>query len=122
MGGAGPRVFPKLLHGRFDPAQIVWQPFRTGVEIARLYGGAGDAASAALLRYAPRARVPRHVHHGYEHILVLSGSQRDEHGLYEAGSLIISEPGSAHAIASDDGCVVLAIWERPVQILDDGAD
>jgi anti-sigma factor ChrR (cupin superfamily) len=118
----GPMVFAKLLHGRLDPGQIQWQPFRPGVEIARLYGGGADAASAALLRYGPRARVPRHVHHGYEHILVLSGSQRDEYGVYEAGSLIISEPGSAHAIASDDGCLVLAIWERPVEILGANAE
>jgi anti-sigma factor ChrR (cupin superfamily) len=113
-----PMVFAELLHGRFDPAQISWQPFRPGVEIARLYGGSPDASSAALLRYAPNARVPRHIHHGYEHILVLSGSQRDDNGVYEAGSLVISEPGSSHAIASDDGCIVLAIWERPVEILE----
>jgi anti-sigma factor ChrR (cupin superfamily) len=118
----GPLVFASLLQGRLDPEQIQWQPFRTGVEIARLYGGAPDKCSAALLRYAPRARVPRHIHHGYEHILVLSGSQRDEHGLYEAGSLLISEPGSSHAIASDDGCVVLAIWEKPVEILEAGPE
>jgi anti-sigma factor ChrR (cupin superfamily) len=115
---AGPLVFAELLSGRFDPEQIHWQPFRPGVEIARLYGGAPNAASAALLRYAPNAHVPRHVHHGYEHIIVLSGSQRDENGLYKAGSLLISEPGSSHAISSEEGCVVLAIWERPVEIFE----
>lgn len=118
----GPVVFAELLQGRLDPEQIHWQPFRPGVEIARLYGGAPNAASAALLRYAPRASVPRHIHHGYEHILILSGSQRDDSGVYEAGSLLISEPGSSHAIASDDGCVVLAIWEKPVEILEASAE
>jgi anti-sigma factor ChrR (cupin superfamily) len=112
-------VFPQLLGGHFDPEKVRWQPFRAGVEIARLYGGEPGKCSAALLRYAPRAQVPKHVHHGYEHILVLSGSQRDDNGVYEAGSLLISEPGSAHAIASDDGCVVLAIWERPVEIMEE---
>lgn len=111
-------VFGELLAGRYDPAQVQWQPFRPGVEIARLYGGAPNEASAALLRYAPKAQVPRHIHHGYEHILVLSGSQRDDNGVYSAGTLVISEPGSSHAITSDEGCVVLAIWERPVEILE----
>jgi predicted ChrR family anti-sigma factor len=109
-------VFAHLLSGHCDPTQIHWQPFRPGVEIARLYGGAENEASAALLRYEPNARVPRHTHQGYEHILVLSGSQRDDHGVYEAGSLVISQPGSSHAIVSEQGCLVLAIWERPVAI------
>lgn len=113
-----PLVFRELLSGRFDPETIRWEPFRPGVEIARLYGGAPDAASAALLRYAPNAKVPRHHHHGYEHILVLSGSQSDGESTYEAGSLVISAPGSSHAISSEQGCVVLAIWERPVEMLE----
>ena len=116
---AGPLVFKELLSGRFDPEQIRWQPFRPGVEIARLYGGAPDVASAALLRYEPNAEVPQHIHHGFEHIIVLSGSQRDDKGsVFEAGSLVISAPGSSHAISSETGCVVLAIWERPVEILE----
>ena len=115
---AAPLVFKELLLGRFDPEQVRWQPFRPGVEIARLYGGAANQASAALLRYAPNAAVPRHIHHGFEHILVLSGSQRDEHGTYTAGTMLVSEPGSSHAISSEEGCVVLAIWERPVEILE----
>lgn len=116
---AAPLVFTQLLSGHFDPEKIRWQPFREGVEIARLYGGAPDQASAALLRYAPHAKVPRHFHHGYEHIFVLSGSQRDDHGSYERGSLLISAPGSSHAVSSEEGCVVLAIWERPVEILEE---
>lgn len=115
---AGPLVFRELLQGRFDPEQVSWQPFREGVEIARLYGGEPNQASAALLRYAANAKVPRHIHHGFEHILVLSGSQRDEHGTYTAGTMVVSKPGSAHAISSEEGCVVLAIWERPVEILE----
>lgn len=113
-----PLVFKDLLQGHYDPEQIQWQPFRPGVEIARLYGGAPNEASAALLRYEPNARVPRHIHHGYEHILVLSGSQRDEHRTYTAGTMVVSAPGSEHAISSEEGCVVLAIWERPVEIVE----
>lgn len=115
---AAPLVFRDLLSGKLDAEKIHWEPFRPGVEIARLYGGAPDTASAALLRYAPNAKVPRHIHTGYEHIFVLSGSQNDGTTTYQAGDLIISEPTSSHAISSEQGCVVLAIWERPVEILD----
>jgi anti-sigma factor ChrR (cupin superfamily) len=98
-----------------DFSRFTWEPFRPGVEAVRLYGGAPGAPSAALLRYAPGATIPRHHHTGYEHIVVLSGSQRDEHGRYEAGSCLIHADDTAHTVASDDGCVVLAIWQSPVR-------
>lgn len=107
------------LFGRpFDPASFRWEPFRAGVEIAQLYGGSREAPSCALLRYAPGAKVPRHVHRGYEHILVLAGSQRDEHGSYGVGTMLVNGPGTTHRVSSEDGCVVLAIWERPVEMLE----
>lgn len=111
-------VFPGLLSGAFDFEKLAWEPFREGVEIARLYGGEPDAASAALLRYAPNAKVPRHIHTGHEHIMVLSGSQSDGTHTYQPGTLIISKPGTSHAITSEQGCIVLAIWERPVEIIE----
>jgi len=97
-----------------------WVPFRDGVEIYRLKGDGKMGSSSALLRYGPGARVPSHVHGGHEHILVLSGSQRDERGHYVTGTLVINSPGSRHEVTSDEGCVVLVIWEAPV-IFETGA-
>lgn len=94
---------------------LSWQPFRPGVEIHRLYGDT-TGPSAALLRYAPGAEVPHHDHMGYEHIFILSGAQRDQHQTYQAGSLVINAPGTHHAVASDEGCLVLIIWEKPVAL------
>ena len=92
---------------------LPWQPFRPGVEIYRLYGNS-IGPSAALLRYQPGAWVPHHTHTGYEHIVVLSGSQRDQHQTYGAGSLVINAPDTDHAVASDEGCLVLIIWQKPI--------
>jgi len=100
-----------------DYDKFAWSFFRPGIEMARLYGSAEGGPSAALLRYAPGAKVPVHLHRGIEHILVLSGGQRDDHGSYEAGSLLIHGPGTTHSVASEQGCVALAIWLEPVQIL-----
>jgi anti-sigma factor ChrR (cupin superfamily) len=94
-----------------------WQPFRPGVEICPLYGDDATGPSAALLRYAPGARIPSHRHGGYENILILSGSQCDEHTEYGAGTLVVSAPQSSHAITSRNGCVVLAIWHSPVEFV-----
>ena len=68
-----------------------------------------------------RARSPSgrtHEHIGYEHVLILAGSQRDHSGVFKAGSFVINSPGTRHAVVSDDGCIVLAIYEKPVRFLD----
>jgi anti-sigma factor ChrR (cupin superfamily) len=97
--------------------EIPWKPFREGVEIHHLYGDGLKGPSAALLRYRASAHVPLHEHQGYEHIIVLSGSQRDRNGEAAAGTLTINPPGSRHDLTSDAGCIVLAIYEKPVRFL-----
>jgi anti-sigma factor ChrR (cupin superfamily) len=103
---------PRLLHGGWEDAAFV--PFREGVEIARLHDG---PPSVALLRYAPGAGVPAHLHRGLETILVLQGSQSDERGEYPQGSLILNPEGTSHRVWSDKGCVVLIQWTLPVEFL-----
>ena len=94
--------------------EIPWSPFRPGIEIYRLHGDGLTGSSSALLRYAPGAALPLHAHPGYEHIMVLSGSQSDEHGEYPAGTLVVNTPGSRHSVTSHEGCVVFVMWEAPV--------
>ena len=104
-----------------DFASLPWAPFHPGVEVLRLYGGPESAdplgPSAALLCYAPGARIPHHSHPGYEHIVVLRGSQRDEQGRYGEGTCLIHGRDTGHTVASDEGCVVLAIWNAPVRFV-----
>lgn len=106
-----------LFGAQTDWTRFPWQPFREGVELARLYGEADSGPSMALLRYAPGARVPKHIHHGLEHILVLEGSQRDDGGLHQTGSILVHGPDTSHTVSSEAGCIVLAIWAKPVEIL-----
>ncbi len=114
-----------LLSGLFDsyePPRHAFRPFVAGIDILPIYGRdesgielSETEPSAALLRYQPGAVVAPHRHTGFEHIVVLQGSQRDELGIYRRGDCIISPPGSRHSVTSDDGCLVLAIWNRPVR-------
>lgn len=96
---------------------IEWQPLAEGVEIHRLYGDGVSGPTAALLRFTRAGKVPLHLHTGYEHILVLAGSQRDQNSLAEAGTLMINPPGTSHSVVSEAGCIVLAIYGQPVQFL-----
>ena len=115
-----PTHFRDILHIADRQAELSWQPFRPGVEIYPLYGftnGNPDGGSAAaLLRYQPGASVPRHRHRGYEHIWVLSGSQSDDRGTYETGDFAVNPPDSHHSVWSDMGCIVLIVWEKPVEL------
>lgn len=118
-GMTGPIVLTGLI-GRRDWDDIAWTDFRPGVRIHWLYRNGDDGPAAALLRYAPGAAVPLHEHLGWEHIFILSGAQSDGIRHYAEGSLMISAPGTQHAIASEDGCVALAIWQRQVRVVDRG--
>lgn len=107
-----PLHWPAFLSGGWRDAPF--EPFREGVEIAPLLTGPPDLA---LLRYAPGASVPRHLHPGLETILVLEGAQSDERGTYRAGALVTNPEGSSHRVWSDEGCVVLIQWTKPVVFL-----
>jgi len=113
-----PLIFNSLLGafdvGGVDQSSIEWKPFRDGIEISWIYTTVGDGPSAAFLRYQPGAKLQRHQHAGYEHILILSGSQIDDYGEHFAGTLLVHPPGTSHGIRSEAGCIVLAIWEKPV--------
>jgi len=92
-----------------------FEPFREGVEIHHLKKG---SPALAILRYAPGAKVPLHLHTGLETILVLDGVQSDERGDYGKGALVLNPEGTTHSVWSETGCAVLIQWERPVQILE----
>jgi anti-sigma factor ChrR (cupin superfamily) len=102
-----------LLTGGWE--KLAFKPFAEGIEIYSILDG---EPALALLKYQPGASVPRHLHTGLETICVLSGSQSDERGTYATGTVIANPAGTSHAVWSDDGCVVLIQWNKPVQFLD----
>lgn len=108
-----------LLENIFDARQIStgrqWQPLRQGVDISPIYDAGPDSPQAAFIRYQAGASVPNHLHVGFEHILILAGSQQDGDTLYTRGMLVIHSPGTEHSIRSEGGCLALAIWQKPVE-------
>jgi anti-sigma factor ChrR (cupin superfamily) len=96
---------------------IEWTPLDDGVEICRLYGDGKEGPSAALVRYAPKARLRLHEHDGTEHIFILSGFQEDDAGVYPAGTMVVNPPGSRHSVRAPEGCMALVLWEKPVRFI-----
>ncbi|WP_421725022.1 cupin domain-containing protein [Bauldia sp.] len=106
---------PALVSGGWR--DLKYTRFRDGIDVHWLLTGGSDAPSVAVLKYAPGARVPLHRHVGLETIVVLDGAQSDERGEYAAGTVVINPVDSTHSVWSDDGCVVLIQWNRPVEML-----
>jgi anti-sigma factor ChrR (cupin superfamily) len=94
-----------------------WQRLQVGVTLRMLFQDADSDYSVGLIRYEPGASVPLHLHTGDEHIYVLSGSQQDERGVYRAGSYVYNPEGSQHSVRSEEGCMVLVHWHKPVQFM-----
>ena len=68
--------------------------------------------AAVMIKMAPGASYPRHVHRGPEELLILQGGYRDEHGEYRAGEYVRYEDGSRHhpvALEEGEDCVFFAI-------------
>ncbi len=94
---------------------LAWESFRPGVDAHWLYREPDGGPAAVLLRYEPGARVTRHEHVGFEHLILLQGDQFDEDGAYPAGSVMISPPGTSHSPGSRGGCLALLIYEKAVR-------
>ena len=127
---ASSKVLLKNLFSGINPEDYgEFQVLYPGVDILPLYGPGSDNSpsgvsnsSAALIRYQPGAKVPPHRHIGYEHIIVLEGAQSDDSGDYEKGTCVMNPPGTSHAVSSAKGCLVLAIWNRPIEVLEQGGE
>ena len=116
-------LIPSQLRQVFDKQQrdaLPWESYgsdgRANVLIHRLYDARheGKGPAAALLRYLPGAKVPAHLHQGYELILVLEGELINDAGVHGPGTLEICPPGNTHWLSSETGCVFLVVWEQPV--------
>ena len=77
-----------------------------------------NVENEGVIPFRKGARVPMHMHTERAHILVLSGRQRDQHGIIGPGTLRIHAPGTYHSVVSEAGCIVLAVYEKPVKFLE----
>ena len=105
-------IIPNLSNILDTLGALRWHSLHPGVHFHWLYCDGDHGAAAALIRFEPGARVPIHEHRGFEHILVLSGSQTDENGKLAKGGLMVHAPGTRHSIFSEEGCLALAIYEK----------
>lgn len=70
-----------------------------------------------LLKFKPGARYHTHRHPAGEEYYVLEGELQDIGQSWPAGSYLWHPPGSVHRPSSEQGCVVLVVLPRGVEVL-----
>ena len=114
----------KLELGKVSVPELDFQQYqlglRTNVLIYPLFDNTKKdpyGSDAAIIRYLPGAFTPRHLHMGYEMVLVLEGEYVENDVLYMPGNLIIRAPGTTHEMRTINGCTLLAMRDIPVKQL-----
>lgn len=114
----------KLEFGKITLPELEFQQYqlglRTNVLIHPLFDNTKKdpyGSDAAIIRYLPGAFTPRHLHVGFEMVLVLEGEYVENDVLYMPGSLIIRAPGTTHEMRTINGCTLLAMRDIPVKQL-----
>ncbi len=110
-------LFPDLHTAVLKQNRMKWERLFPRVAVHWFYRHDDHGPAAGLIRFRPGGRVPLHEHQGFEHVLVLQGSQRDENGVLREGGFMVHAPGSRHSILSEEGCLVLAIYEKRPRFL-----
>jgi anti-sigma factor ChrR (cupin superfamily) len=106
---------------------VILHPAPEALERARAERGTAFEG-ADLIRMEPGHVYPAHLHLCVEEVLVLSGGNRDEGGVYEAGTYVRYEPGSQHVpVALGDrsrphgsenpACVLFATARAGIELL-----
>lgn len=99
------------------PDEHRWIDVGHGVEIAPLRD-LGGGAGTGLLRFAPGAWSPSHLHPGGEDLYVLSGRVRVGDRQLEAGDFLHTPAGGVHDASSDDGALMLITVPEPIRFLE----
>ena len=96
-----------------------WRPAKggTGVSVKLLRRDVSSGAVTVLLRFDAGGRFPAHRHPAGEEVYVVEGAVRIGKDRLQQGDYLYAEPGSVHAVSSDDGGTILVVLPKPVEIV-----
>lgn len=103
-----PRAFSRF-------TQLKWSAFGV-ISRARVVKDA-DNVRASLLHIDKNGSIPRHTHKGYELTLLLDGTFKDEHGVYNKGDFIWLDNDIEHTPYTKEGCLCYAVQDAPLRFV-----
>ena len=89
-----------------------------GVDLCQLWLDERNDRHTLLIRMAPGAALPLHMHAEPEECYVVEGDLRDGDLRLRAGDYIRSEGGTSHGVSTEQGCLLLvtaSLHDRPVE-------
>jgi anti-sigma factor ChrR (cupin superfamily) len=99
-------------------SDIAWTDAMPGVQMKAIWHEQETKRRAALARFEPGAKLPKHKHIGDELIFVLEGSNADESGEVLAGNMNYRPNGCVHTVSTKNGATVLAVVTGGVEMLE----
>lgn len=93
--------------------RLRWARALPGLSRVRLPGEGGYRVT--LVRLAAGGAVPAHDHRGLEMTLLLRGGFSDSFGRFDAGDLVVRQPGQPHHPRADEECICLVVEAAPVR-------
>ncbi len=73
---------------------------------------------ASVVRLAPGARTPRHVHHGSEEVVVLHGTVRIGGVELTSGDYLFTSPGEEHDVVAVSDAVIFVSSQKSIQVVE----
>lgn len=118
FSGDVPAPLQRLVGPRL--ADVKWRRIAPGVKKYTLSEKQADGTSLYMLQIAPGMAVPEHGHGGEELTLILSGTYRDDIGVFDAGDIADLDEHIEHQphVISDTPCVCLVATEAPTRFKD----
>lgn len=92
----------------------VWKKITNKISQSEILLG-DETFKVELLKFKPKAIIPKHTHNGNEFTVVVQGSFKDCYGEYQRGSFIqMTQQNQHQPIAGENGCICLAITDKPL--------
>jgi anti-sigma factor ChrR (cupin superfamily) len=102
----------------FILSDIAWVDVMPGVQQKPVWQDKETRRRAALVRFEPGAKLPRHRHLGDELIFVIEGSNADESGEVTAGNMNYRPNRCVHTVTTRNGATVLALVSGGVEMVE----
>jgi anti-sigma factor ChrR (cupin superfamily) len=115
-----PEPDPKALQSLVVQADAKpWKTFPDvpGVEYRVLRKHAEGGGLTLMLRFAKGVHYPTHRHPGGEEYFMLDGSLRDGGKSYGRDAYVWHPPGSIHTPSSPDGCALIVVLPKAIEIV-----
>jgi quercetin dioxygenase-like cupin family protein len=108
----------KTVSNIIETSSAAWKPARLpGIEFIPLNTDPDERCGTFMYRMEAGAHFPRHRHPAGEEILLIRGDVIMGERALKAGDFLFSPPGSIHEMATREGCLFMAVFPKPVEIV-----